>query len=180
MLRSFLCLSWVDSGSEIVQLWLHFGSILGPFGVFGGVLWRQKLPSRTEDRWGKLALLHFKRFWAQKGATRRPKIDEKSMQKSMRNSAGFLHGLGSVFGRLWGVFGPWTLDFECFVSARRYFSKFHFFHVWVYFFVILGGFGVVWGVILGAKGRRKWLQNLIKMSDFWIALGSGLGRQRAE
>ena len=45
---------------------------------------------------------------------------------------------------------------------------------------ILGGFGVVWGVILGAKGRPKWLQNLIKkMSDFWIALGSALGRQRA-
>ena len=33
--------------------------------------------------------------------------------------------------------------------------------------MILGGFGVVWGVILGAKGRPKWLQNLIKkMSDF--------------
>ena len=47
-------------------------------------------------------------------------------------------------------------------------------------FVILGGFGVVWGVILGAKWRPKWLQNLIKkMSDFWIALGSALGRQRA-
>ena len=49
------------------------------------------------------------------------------------------------------------------------------------FFVILGGVGGVWGVILGAKGRPKWLQNLIKqLSDFWIALGSGLGRQRAQ
>ena len=47
--------------------------------------------------------------------------------------------------------------------------------------MILGGFGVVWGVILGAKGRPKWLQNLIKkLSDFWIALGSALGRQRVE
>ena len=45
---------------------------------------------------------------------------------------------------------------------------------------ILGGFGVVWGVILGAKGRPRWLQNLIKkLSDFWIALGGALGRQRA-
>ena len=76
--------------------------------------------------------------------------------------------------------GPWSLDFECFVYARRDFSKIRFFHVWVDFFVILEGFGVVWGVILGAKGRPKWLQNLIKkMSDFWIALGSALGRQRA-
>ena len=56
-----------------------------------------------------------------------------------------------------------------------------FFHVWVDFFVILGGFGVVWGVILGAKGRPKWLQHLIKkMSEFGIALGSALGRQRAQ
>ena len=65
--------------------------------------------------------------------------------------------------------------------ARRYFSKFRFFHVWVDVFVILGGFGMVWEVILGAKGRPKWLQNLIKkMSDFWNALGSALGRQRAK
>ena len=67
------------------------------------------------------------------------------------------------------------------MQARRDFSKIRFFDVWVDFFVILGGFGVVWGVILGAKARPKWLQNLIKkMSDFWIALGSALGRQRAQ
>ena len=48
------------------------------------------------------------------------------------------------------------------------------------FFVILAGSGVVRVVILGAKGRPKWLQNLIKkMSDFGNALGSALGRQRA-
>ena len=103
------------------------------------------------------------------------------MQKSMRNSAGFLHGLGSVFGRLWGCFwdpGPLILS----VSCRRgaIFQNVVFFHVWVDFFVILAGFVVVWGVILGASGRPKWLQNLIKkLSDFLIALGSGLGRQRA-
>ena len=97
--------------------------------------------------------------------------------------------MGWVFAwpreRFWSTLGvslgPWTLDFECFVYARRDFSKFCVFHVWVDFFVILGGFGVVLGVILGAKGRPKWLQELIKkMSDFWIALGSALGRQRAE
>ena len=47
-------------------------------------------------------------------------------------------------------------------------------------FVILVSFGVVLGVILGAKGRPKWLQKLIKkISVFWIALGSALVRQRA-
>ena len=85
------------------------------------------------------------------------------------------------FGSTLGMFlGPWGLDLGCFVWARRDFSKFRFFHVWIDLFVILGGFGVVWEVILGAKGRQKWLQNLIKnSSDFWIALGSDLGRQRA-
>ena len=69
--------------------------------------------------------------------------------------------------------------FELYVFDFHH-TKFVFFHAWVDFFVILGGFGVVWGVILGAKGRPKWLQNLIKkMSDFWIALGRALGRQRA-
>ena len=85
------------------------------------------------------------------------------MQKSMRNLDGFLHGLGSVFSRLWGCFwdpGPLILS----VSCRRdaIFQKFVFVHVWVGFFVILGGFGVVLGVILGAKGRPKWLQKSIK------------------
>ena len=98
----------------------------------------------------------------------------------MRNSAGFLHGLGSVFGQLWGCFwdpDPLILSVSCRRDANS--QKFVFFHVWVDFFVILGGFGVVWGVILGAKGRPKWLQKLIKkMSDFWIALESALGRQR--
>ena len=88
----------------------------------------------------------------------RSKIDEKSMQNSMRNSAGFLHGLGSVFGRLWECFwdpGPLILSVSCRRDANL--KKFVFFMFGLTFFVILGGFGVVWGVILGAKGRPKWL-----------------------
>ena len=42
--------------------------------------------------------------------------------------------------------------------------------------MILGGFGVVWGGILGAKRRPKLLQNLMqKMIDFWIAPKTVLG-----
>ena len=67
------------------------------------------------------------------------------------------------------------------VGETLFFNISFFFHVRVDFFVILGGFGVVWGVILGAKGRPKWLQHFIKKkSDFWNALGSGLGRQRVQ
>ena len=70
-------------------------------------------------------------------------------------------GFGRALGGFlvdFGVFlGPWALDFECFVLAKRYFSKNRVFHVWVDFFVILGRFGVVLEVILGAKGRPKWL-----------------------
>ena len=92
----------------------------------------EKLPSRIEGRLQKSPPPHFKRFWAQKGATRRPKIDqkvdEKSRQKSMRNSAGFLHGLGSVCGRLWGCFwnpGPLILSVSCRRDANS--QKFVFF-----------------------------------------------------
>ena len=66
------------------------------------------------------------------------------MQKSMRNLDGFLHGLRSVFSELWGCFGdPGALILS--VSCRRdaIFQNFVFVHVWVDFFVILGGFGVV-------------------------------------
>ena len=78
------------------------------------------------------------------------------MQKSMRNSARFLHGLGSVFGRLWGCFwdpGPLILSVSCRRDANS--QKIVFFHVWVDFFVSLGGLGVVWGSIVGAKWRPK-------------------------
>ena len=85
----------------------------------------EKLPSRTEDRWAKLGLLHFGRFGTQKTATRPPRVD---------------HGkFGWVFAwpreRSWstlGMFlGPWTLDYECFVEARCLFSNFRLFHAWV-------------------------------------------------
>ena len=76
----------------------------------------------------------------------------------MRNSAGFLHGLGSVFGRLWGCFwGPGPLILSVSFKRDAIFQNFVFVHVWVDFFVILGGFGVVWGGILGANGRPKLL-----------------------
>ena len=72
--------------------------------------------------------------------------------------------------------GSWTVDFECFVYARCYFSKCSFYHDWVDFFMILGGFGLVWGDILGAKERPKLLHNLSKkMIDFWIAPKTALG-----
>ena len=42
--------------------------------------------------------------------------------------------------------------------------------------MILGGFGLVWGDILGAKERPKLLQKLTKkMIDFWIAPKTALG-----
>ena len=79
----------------------------------------EKLPSRTEGRCAKLALLHFKRFWAQQAATRAPKIDQKSMNIDAKINGKF----GWVFAwpreRCWltlGVFlGPWTLENECLV-----------------------------------------------------------------
>ena len=78
---SILAPCWIQFGSILEPFWVHFGSIRGP--------WRgpveEKLPSRTEDRCGKVAVLHFKRFWAQKGDTRRPKIDQKSMKNRCKN-----------------------------------------------------------------------------------------------
>ena len=74
----------------------------------------------------------------------------------MRNSAGFLHGLGSVFGRLWGCFwdpGPLILSVSCTRDANS--QKFVFFHVWVDFFVILGGFGWFGGSFWEPKGDQN-------------------------
>ena len=123
MLPSILCSSRLDLGSDLVPFWLYFGSSLGPFwfrvgsisapfGVHFASSWglwegpvEEKLPSRTEGRRGRRAPPHFKRFWAILGAKgghvasqNGSKIVEKSMQKSMLNSAWFLHGLGSVVG----------------------------------------------------------------------------------
>ena len=89
---SILVPFWVQFGTILVPFWIHFGSIWCPF-------------------W-----LHLGSLEGHKASQNRLKIDEKSMQKSMRNSAGFLHGLGSVFGRLWGYFwdpGPLILSVSC-------------------------------------------------------------------
>ena len=67
--------------------------------------------------------------------------------------------LGAFLECFWDP-GPLILSVSCRRDANS--QKFVFVHVWVSFFVILEGFGVVLGVILGAKGRPKWLQNLIK------------------
>ena len=69
----------------------------------------------------------------------------------MQKSLGFGRALGAFLVDFGMFLGPWTLDFECFVWARCYFSKSRVFHVRVHFFVILGGFGVVRGGILRAK-----------------------------
>ena len=73
----------------------------------------EKLPSRIEDRWGQLAHPHFKRFWAQKAATRGPKIDQKSMKNQCKNQGetrlGFCMALGAFlvdFGGVFGTLGP--------------------------------------------------------------------------
>ena len=78
--------------SDLDAFGAHLGTILAPFGVrFGSIwgLWRgpveEKLPSRIEDRWRQVAPPHFKRFWAQKEATRRPKINQKSMKNQCKN-----------------------------------------------------------------------------------------------
>ena len=95
MLPSILCSSRLDLGSELVPFWVYFGSSLGPFwfrvgsilaplGVLFVSIWglwegpvEEKLPSRTKGRRGRRAPPHFKRFWAQKAATRRPKMVPK-------------------------------------------------------------------------------------------------------
>ena len=70
----------------------------------------------------------------------------------MRNSAGFLHGLGSVFGRLWGCFwdpGPLILS----VSCRRdaIFQNFVFFMFGLNFC----DFGRFWGGLGGHFGSQR-------------------------
>ena len=65
---------WVQLGTILVPFWIYLGSMWTIWGLWRGPV-EEKLPSRIEGRWDQLALLHFKRFWAQKGATRRPKID---------------------------------------------------------------------------------------------------------
>ena len=125
-LASELVPFWLHYGSSLEPFWFHFGSIFVPFGVHVGTIWlllrgpvEEKFPSRIEGRGGKVALLHFKRFWAQKGATRLPKIDKKSMKNRCKNQWEIRLGFGSALGVFLVDFdmflGPWTLDFECFV-----------------------------------------------------------------
>ena len=72
----------------------------------------EKLRSRTQGRWGKLAARHFKRFWAQKAATRGPKIDKKSVTNRYKNQweirIGFYMASGAFLVDFGGVCG--TLD----------------------------------------------------------------------
>ena len=70
----------------------------------------------------------------------------------MRNSAGFLHGLGSVFGRLWGCFGtldPWFLVFrvgEMLILKKALFSCLG----WLF-----RDFGRFWGGLGGYFGSQR-------------------------
>ena len=125
-LASELVPFWLHSGSSLEPFWFHFGLIVFPFGVHFGTIWlllrgpvEEKFPSRIGDRWGQSAVLHFERVWAQKGATRRPKIDQKSMKNRCKNQWEIRLGFGSALGVClvdFGILvGPWTLDFECFV-----------------------------------------------------------------
>ena len=74
----------------------------------------EKLPGRTEGHCAQLAPPHFKRFWAQKAATRAPKIDQKSMEKRCKNQWEIRMGFYMASGAFlvdFGVFlGPWTLE----------------------------------------------------------------------
>ena len=132
-LASELVPFWLHSGSSLEPFWFHFGSMFVPFGVHFGTIWglwrgpvEEKLPRRTEGRGGQIAYLHFKRFWPQKGATRRPNIDQKSMKIDAKINGKF----GWVFARprerFWltlGVFlGPWTFENEC-LETMCSFSK---------------------------------------------------------
>ena len=125
-LASELVSFWLHSGSSLEPFWFHFGSIFVPFGVHFGTIWlltrgpvEEKFPSRSEGRGEKVALLHFKRCWAQKGATRLLKIDQKSMKNRCKNQweirLGFGRALGAFLVDFVMFLGPWTLDFECLV-----------------------------------------------------------------
>ena len=75
MLRSILCSFGLDLGSEIVPCWLHLRSILGPFGVFGGVLWRKssRVGPRAAPGTEPLPILSdFGRILSDFGRKRRP------------------------------------------------------------------------------------------------------------
>ena len=106
---------WDHFGSGLGPFWLHLGSILHPFGVYGRVLWRKSFRVGPRAAAGEEPLPILSDFgrkrrpqgvpkWSQNGT----KILEKSMQKSMLNSAWFFMALGAFLGDFGGVFG--TLD----------------------------------------------------------------------
>jgi len=118
-LASELVPFWLHSGSSLEPFWFHFGSIFVVFGVHFDTIWglwrgpvEEKLPGRVEGRGWEIAPPHFKRFWAQKGATRLPKIDQKSMKNRCKNQReirlGFCLASGTFLVDFEGVFG--TLD----------------------------------------------------------------------
>ena len=149
MLRSILFSFRLDLASELVpfgcilgSVWNHFGSILAPFlfqlgsilepfGFFRGVLWRKS--SRVEPRAARgiqrTSILNV--F----GRKRGPRGFPKSIKNRWKIDAKINGKFGWVLAEPWegfwltlGMFlGPWTLDFECFVWARCFFSKFRFF-----------------------------------------------------
>ena len=95
----------LHSGCSLEPFWFHFGSIFVPFGVHFGTIWlllrgpvEEKFPSKIGDRWGHSPLLHFESFWAQKGATTRSKIDQKSIQNRCKNQWEIRLGFGSALG----------------------------------------------------------------------------------
>ena len=119
----------IDASFDFVFMLGGFGfrnySILAPYWVQFGTIWslwrgpvEEKLPSRTEGRWAQVGSRNFKRFWAQKVATRRPKMDQTSMENlcKMEIRLGFCMASGLFLVDFGGVlWGPWTLENECLV-----------------------------------------------------------------
>ena len=78
----------------------------------------------------------------------------------MRNLGGFLHGLGSVFGRLWGCFwdpGPLILSVSCRRDANS--QK----NVFFMFGLIFCDFGRFWHGFGGSFWDPKGVQNGFKI-----------------
>ena len=118
---------WLHSGSSLEPFWFHCGSIFVPFGVHFGTIWlllrgpvEEKFPSKIGDRWDQVGPPPFKRFWPQKGATRLPKIDQKSMKNRCKNQWEIQLGFG-------GALGAFLLDFWVFRVGEVLFFKNSFF-----------------------------------------------------
>ena len=81
----------------------------------------------------------------------------------------FCMALGAFLVDFGMFLGPWTLDFECFVQARCYFSKFRFFMfglIFLWFWKVLGWFGeAFWEPKGDQNGFKIWLKK-------WVIFGS--------